>query len=81
MKFAYHGEKKVKLDVAAARVSPVSANPPPKPPSTFSSDKLAQGRKRERGDVGSSESKGGVPKGKMILKGKTAKTIPKAERH
>ena len=53
---SYHGEEKANLEVDTARVAPVSAKPPPpKPPSTLSSDKVAEkdrkrkGARRERG--------------------------------
>ena len=48
LKFAYHGEKKVKLEVDTTRVAPVRAKPPPKPPSAFSIDKVV-GKGAEKG--------------------------------
>ena len=58
LEFAYHGEKKAKLEVDTARVSPLSAEPQPKPQSTLSSDKVA-GKERGKG-------KARIPHGKII---------------
>ena len=72
LKFDYHGEKKAKLEVDTARVAPVSAKPPPKPPSAFSSDKVVVGKGAEKGKEVQTQkgvsAKERVPKGKMIPK-------------
>ena len=67
LKFAYRGEKKVKLEVVTARVAPSSANPPPKPPSTFSSDNV-EAKGAEKGKEVQTQK--GVSAKQMISKGK-----------
>ena len=89
MKFAYHGEKKVKIEAVATRRAPASSKPPPpKPPITFTSDKTVGKGKGKTGR--SSDSKGGggkgrIPKEKMIPEEKRTpgekkpKEIPEGE--
>ena len=66
LKFAYHGEKKVEIEVDTPRVAPVSAKPtPPKPPPPFSSDQVVgKGAVKGKGKTGgSSDPKGSARKG------------------
>ena len=78
MKFAYHGEKKAKLEEDVSRGAPATSKPPPpKPPSTLSSDKpsdkgAGKGKWKtgRSSDSKESERKGKDSKGKDDSKGK-----------
>ena len=78
LKFAYHGETKVKLEEDVTKVAPVSAKapmrakPPPAPPSTLSSDR-SQVKGGGEGDSKGKDSKRKGSKGKGDSEGNDSK--------